>query len=104
MCAGIEIDPNVTRAQNGGRPSNSAERTDHRIRVCVCGGGRVDRKRERERERERDWTPRTNIGRTVPETMKQVLSSTHTPCSETLQDTSATKAFQPVLNLFIPLI
>jgi hypothetical protein len=45
MCAGIEIDPNVTRAQNSGSTYNSAERTEHRILVCVCvcvcvlGGG-----------------------------------------------------------------
>jgi hypothetical protein len=30
MCAGIEIDPYVTRAQNGGRACNSVEHTDHR--------------------------------------------------------------------------
>lgn len=57
MCAWIEHDPYLTRAQNGGRTRTSDERTDHRFRV----GQKI-------------WTPGGYIRRRVPETREQVLA------------------------------
>ena len=96
-----------SRAQNGGRTHATVPElqiTEFFLRGRGEEEEEEEEEEERERERERDWTPRSNIGRKVPETMEQVLSGTHAPSSEMLQDSSTTKVFQPLLHLFFQLI